>query len=90
MKKLICRLAGVALPALMAQGASAASPADVQYCERLTELYLRYVGSPDDRPPRTIPANIGHAMATCRSDTDDATAVLERALRNNRFTLPRR
>jgi hypothetical protein len=92
MKTQTCRLAGLSLLVLLApaMNAAAVSPTDVAYCRRLSDLYLQYVGSPFDHPPRVPPANISHAMETCGSETDASTAVLERALTNGGFTLPKR
>ena len=92
MKLQTCRLAGISLLVLLAlaMNAAAASPTDVAYCKKLSDLYLQYVGSPFDRPPRVPPANVSHAMETCDSETEASTAVLERALSNNGFTLPKR
>lgn len=68
--------------------------ADMQYCARLSELYIRYVGRSEAGPrtPVTPDAVGGTALAQCKheSTVGEAIPVLERKLLNARFTLPPR
>lgn len=68
--------------------------ADMQYCARLSELYIRYVGRSETGPrtPVTPDAVGGTALAQCKEEgtAAQAIAVLERKLLNARFTLPPR
>jgi hypothetical protein len=68
--------------------------ADMQYCARLSELYIRYVGRSEAGPrtPVTPDAVGGTALAQCKHESTVAEAipVLERKLLNARFTLPPR
>jgi len=80
---------GLALP----QTATAQPRADDrQYCESLIEMYRTYVNEPMQgrmqRPPNVEPEV---AIAKCRSgDTATGIPILEKVLRDNRFTLPPR
>lgn len=69
-----------------------APPADVAYCNRLADLYDRYLGQSDNSPQRDNPANSldGQvASAQCREGRPaGAIPTLERILRANGFTLP--
>jgi hypothetical protein len=80
----------VGLP-LQAQGRAA--PADVRYCAALSDLYMRYIGNPEQRPGNVRRSDIeaDTAVAQCRAgDTAIAIPVLERKLTANKFTLPAR
>ncbi len=64
-----------------------------QYCEALSDLYMRYVGNPETQPRnvRRNDADAENAMAQCRhGDWAASIPVLERKLVDNRITLPRR
>lgn len=63
--------------------ASAQSPADVGYCKKLAMLWYTYV---DTDPP----ASVATALNTCHSASAAAIPVLETALKNEGFTLPKR
>ena len=70
------------------------SPADVAYCNRLADLYDRYLGESDNSPFR---GNIGNSLegqvasVQCRQGKPaSAIPALERILRGNGFTLPPR
>jgi len=68
--------------------------ADMEYCARLSELYVRYVGR-DEASPSSTPVTPdvvgGVALAQCKEGkTAEAIPVLERKLRDARFTLPPR
>jgi hypothetical protein len=68
--------------------------ADMQYCARLAELYIRYVGRSETGPrtPVTPDAVGGTALAQCKDENKvtQAIPVLERKLLDARFTLPPR
>ena len=68
--------------------------ADMQYCARLSELYIRYIGRSEAGPrtPVTPDAVGGTALAQCKHEgtVGEAIPVLERKLLNARFTLPPR
>ena len=90
--KFLIALASVALPlALSAQQDERA--ADLGYCVRLSELYVRYVGRSEFGPDAPVKpdANVSVALAKCREgDTATAIPILERKLVNAGFTLPPR
>jgi hypothetical protein len=85
-------LAALALPtAASAQQDSRA--ADLRYCARLSELYVRYVGRSEAGPdvPVKPDVNGGVALAKCHEgDAATAIPILERKLVNAGFTLPPR
>ncbi len=68
--------------------------ADMEYCARLSELFVRYVGRSEAGPrtPVTPDAVSGTALAQCKHEDTVAQAipVLERKLLDARFTLPPR
>jgi hypothetical protein len=80
----------VLLPAAaIAQGAAS----DVAYCNRLADVYERYIGRSDNLPIRPNPGGglaADVAAAQCREGKPDGIPVLERVLRGNGFTLPPR
>jgi hypothetical protein len=86
---LLAFLAGL-LPAI----AFAQAPAgDVAYCNRLADLYERYIGRSDIAPFRPNPGGgleADVAAAQCRQGRPSGVPVLERVLRGNGFTLPPR
>jgi hypothetical protein len=88
---LLVLLAGLLLPA-----AAFAQPAagDVAYCNRLADLYDRYLGQSDNSPWRSTVANSleGQVASTQCREGKPASAIptLERILRGNGFTLPPR
>ena len=68
-------------------------PADLQYCGRLRDVYVRYVGRSEAGPnvPVKPDVNGGVALAKCKEgDTAAAIPILERKLVNAGFTLPPR
>jgi hypothetical protein len=71
-----------------------ASPGDVAYCNRLADLYDRYLGQSDNSPWRANPSNSldGQVASTQCREGKPASAIpaLERILRGNGFTLPPR
>jgi hypothetical protein len=73
--------------------AQAAGPADLRYCQALSQLYMRYVGNPETEP-RSIRRNdvvADQALAQCRQgNAAAAIPVLERKLIDNKFVLPQR
>ncbi len=69
------------------------SSPEQQYCEALSDLYMRYVGNPETQPRnvRRNDAAAEKALAQCRhGDAATSIPVLERKLADNRITLPRR
>ena len=75
--------------------AFAQSPAaDVPYCNRLADLYDRYLGRSQYGTDRGVgPGSLENevAAAQCRQGiAGPSIPVLERVLRNNGFTLPAR
>lgn len=93
-KALSLLLAAAAASSPLAASAQQASPAsDRQYCERLSELYVRYVGRSEAGPhaPVRPDVNGGVALAKCKEgDTAAAIPILERKLVNAGFSLPPR
>jgi hypothetical protein len=71
--------------------AQTGASADLRYCSRLSELYMRYVGNPVTEP-RNIRRNdpaADEAVTQCRQgNAAAAIPVLERKLADNRITLP--
>ncbi|MBV8391603.1 MAG: hypothetical protein JOY81_00330 [Alphaproteobacteria bacterium] len=72
-----------------------AASGDQAYCEALSELYLRYIGNDETAgiSPRIgrSPTGPQVAVALCREGrAAEAIPELERILRANRFTLPKR
>jgi uncharacterized protein with NAD-binding domain and iron-sulfur cluster len=84
----------VIVVAMLPLAASAQGTAgDAAYCAKLTQLYRTYVNNPNDpRPVQPSPtAEYEQAIAACaRGDTAAGIPPLEKALRNNQFTLPPR
>ena len=69
------------------------STADLSYCARLSELYIRYVGRSEAGPHAPVKPDVvgGVALAKCEEgDATTAIPILERKLLNARFTLPPR
>ena len=63
--------------------ASAQSAADVAYCKKLSMLWYTYV----DTDPSTAVAT---ALNTCHGSSATAIPVLEKALKDGGFTLPKK
>jgi hypothetical protein len=66
---------------------------DIAYCNRLADLYERYIGRFDGAPSRpnlggSLDADV--AAAQCRRGDPSGIPALERVLRGNGFTLPPR
>ena len=72
--------AGIALPF-----AASAQTADVDYCNKLSATY-RSVVMNNATPDATVPA----AMSKCSNDPASAIPILEKALKDNKVTLPTR
>lgn len=100
-----CRRIWIALAVAAALAPAAAAPAnaqsktsgpDYEYCQRLIQIYNRYIGADEFGAGRSDPGQSSDlegrvAVAKCRAgDTDSGIPVLERKLRANGFTLPRR
>lgn len=90
--KLVIAVATVALPlAVSAQQDRRA--ADLRYCATLSDLYVRYVGRSEEGPHTPVKPDVvgGVALAKCKEgDTATAIPMLERKLKDARFTLPPR
>ena len=91
MKKLVAAVIALLIASpVHAQGR--VSP-EQQYCEALSDLYMRYVGNPETQPRnvRRNDADAEKALAQCRhGDWAASIPVLERKLTDNRITLPQR
>lgn len=79
------------MPAALSSGAAAQGNDDAAYCRRLADLALRYTGSAGSEG-RLAPSPMTRAaIEDCnRGNTAAGIAVLEKLLRSNGFTLPRR
>ena len=69
------------------------SGGDIAYCNRLADIYERYIGRSDYLPIRPNPGGGLEAdvsAAQCRQSKPSGIPVLERVLRGNGFTLPPR
>jgi hypothetical protein len=78
---------------LPATALAQAPPADVAYCNRLADLYERYIGRNEFSPRSFSRGSLDGDVAStqCRaSRPEPAIPVLERVLRSNGFTLPPR
>ncbi|MBX9946531.1 MAG: hypothetical protein K2Y40_20830 [Reyranella sp.] len=68
--------------------------ADMEYCAKLSELYVRYIGRSEAGPRVPVTPDVvgGTALAQCKheSTVSEAIPVLERKLLNSGFTLPPR
>ena len=71
-----------------------ASPNEVNYCNRLADLYVHFIGRSEFSPYNDVHRGSNDtqvAAAQCRQGiTGPAIPVLERVLLNNGFTLPPR
>jgi hypothetical protein len=65
--------------------ASAQSPADVDYCNKLSATY-RGAAQLNSTPDATVPA----AIAKCASDPSGSIPVIEKSLKDNKIALPAR
>jgi len=85
---MIRRLPPLVLLAMSAPSAAMAD--DASYCADLSGLYRRYLGQPSEG--RMIPdVSAGVAMDECaRGNYAAGIPVLEKKLRDARFTLPKR
>jgi hypothetical protein len=89
---ILAAVAAVSLP-LAAQAQQDNCAAGLQYCARLSELYIRYVGRSEAGPDAPVKPDVngGVALAKCKEgDTAAAIPILERKLLNQGFTLPPR
>jgi hypothetical protein len=84
----------IAVGVLLPVAASAQTAAgDAAYCAKLTQLYRTYVNNPNDpRPVQPSPTAVyENAIHDCASgNTAAGIPPLEKALRDNKFTLPPR
>jgi hypothetical protein len=72
--------AGIALPF-----AASAQTSDVDYCNKLSATY-RSIVMGNSTPDATVP----EAMSKCSSSPASAIPILEKALKDNKVTLPTR
>lgn len=93
---LVVAVALTAAVAAPAGAQSAKSGPDYEYCQKLIDLYGRYIGGDEFGPGRHDPGKSSDvegrvAVAKCQAgDTNAGIPVLERKLRANGFSLPRR
>ena len=74
---------------LSSMGEARAQADDRAYCAQLSDLYRRYLGNVGERPFPDVSASV--AMDQCaRGNTAAGIPVLEKKLRDARFTLPKR
>jgi hypothetical protein len=84
------------MPLLLLAGAALASPAvaqsdDAAYCAQLGALALRYTGSAGGQGGLRPDFTTVGAIDDCKKgNTAAGIPVLEKTLRNNSFTLPKR
>ncbi|HTG18447.1 MAG TPA: hypothetical protein VK681_00295 [Reyranella sp.] len=84
------------MPLLLLAGAALASPAiaqsdDAAYCAQLGALALRYTGSAGGQGGLRPDFTTAGAIDDCKKgNTAAGIPVLEKTLRNNGFTLPKR
>jgi len=91
--KVVPAVAVVFLVGLSVHAQSRRPSPEQQYCEALSDLYMRYVGNPETQPRnvRRNDADAEKALAQCRhGDAAASIPVLERKLVDNRITLPQR
>jgi hypothetical protein len=86
-------VAGLLLASACTQSPARDRAGDVGYCNRLADLYERYIGRSDSAPSRpnmggSLRADV--AAAQCRQGNASGIPALERVIQNNGFTLPPR
>ena len=73
-----------------APGMAPANPKDLAYCNQLASLYERY-GSAQDQRGEDFDVSIAEAINQCHSgDTAGGIATLEKRLKDQDISLPRR
>ena len=78
---------------LLADAQVPSKSSNVQYCEKLSGLYARYVGQTEFGPRRRGDQDVSASVAIAKCDEGNAAAaipVLERKLTDARITLPSR
>jgi hypothetical protein len=87
-------LAPLFVVALCAPALAQSSRADRAYCDKLSEIYVTYLGHDLASSARLSTRGTAEgqtAVAQCHmGDAADSIPTLERILRNNGFTLPKR
>lgn len=78
---------------LPATALAQSSAADVAYCNRLADLYERYIGRNEFSPSRSygrgsLEGDVASTQCRKGKAVDQAIPVLERVIRGNGFTLP--
>ena len=71
--------------AIMPPFTAFAQMSDAAYCNKLSETY-RSIVAPNATPDATVP----EAMSKCSSSPETAIPTLEKALKDNKVTLPSR
>jgi hypothetical protein len=71
------------------------SAADIAYCNRLADIYERYIGRNEFSPGRSfgrgsLEGDVASAQCRQGKAVEQAIPVLERVLRGNGFSLPPR
>jgi hypothetical protein len=90
MKTLTMCLVTAAALAMPVAAFAQSSAADAKYCGLLSHEYQKYVSSDQDKRPHAAPANVTDAMSKCPTDATSAIPVLEKALTDQKITLPSR
>jgi hypothetical protein len=90
-----CLLGVVAVSLPAVAFAQSPAPSDAAYCRALSDTYVRYIGHDEDNSHHllylrgSLDAQV--AVAQCKQgQTAAAIPVLEKALLNQKFTLPAR
>ncbi|MBV8393021.1 MAG: hypothetical protein JOY81_07545 [Alphaproteobacteria bacterium] len=87
---MLIRRCSTLLALLAIPSAASAQSGDAAYCEQLASLANRYIQTPYDRGGAPD-IDIAEAINQCRSgEPAKGIPVLERKLRSNGFTLPKR
>jgi hypothetical protein len=92
--KLSATLAIAVLSLVPAMASAQSTASDLAYCRALSQIYVRYIGHDwqyGNQQMFLANNDAQVAVAQCeRGDAASAIPVLERELRNNKFTLPPR
>ncbi len=89
--RLACGLAGFLLAGVLLALPAMAQSDDAAYCAKLADLALRYTGSAGGNGRLTPDLSTTGAINDCnKGNTAAGIAVLEKTLRSQGFTLPKR
>jgi hypothetical protein len=75
---------------LAVPGVASAKSNDSKYCEALAEKYDTYIDTSGNMGGRPTPVAVQKAEDSCQTDPASAIPVLEKTLKDARFTLPPR